>query len=77
LRLVANQTIDMSEPLWRYFKTERIVNFLETGNLYFSSARQFQDPFEGAVAVLRQDFQLIPDIPNSMVTIEHSSSCAG
>jgi hypothetical protein len=60
LRLIANQSIDITEPLWRYFKTERIVNFLETGNLYFSSARQFQDPFEGAVAVLPPGFPVDP-----------------
>lgn len=31
---------------------ERFREFLENGELYFASARQFQDPFEGALAVL-------------------------
>lgn len=56
MRLISEQSIDMAEPLWRYFKTERFVDFLRTGNLYFSSARQFQDPFEGAVAILPPGF---------------------
>jgi hypothetical protein len=50
----------MDEPLWRYFKTERFLDFLKTGNLYFSSARQFQDPFEGAVAVIPPGFPTDP-----------------
>lgn len=60
MHLIGNQVIDMVEPLWRYFKTERIVSFLETGSLYFSSARQFQDPFEGAIAVLPPGFPVDP-----------------
>lgn len=46
----------MSEPLWRYFKTERFLELLQSNCLYFASARQFEDPFEGAVAVLAPGF---------------------
>ncbi|MGC8098045.1 DUF2971 domain-containing protein [Metapseudomonas otitidis] len=50
----------MSEPLWRYFKTERFLELLQSSHLYFSSARQFVDPFEGAVAVLPAGFSIDP-----------------
>ena len=50
----------MNESLWRYLKTERCVEFFQTGKLYFASARQFQDPFEGAVAVIPHGFPVDP-----------------
>ena len=46
----------MTEPLWRYFKTDRFLETLQISSLYFAAARQFEDPFEGAVAVLRPGF---------------------
>lgn len=52
MRIIEKQEIDTQEPLWRYFKTDRFLDLLRTGHLYFASARQFDDPFEGAVAVL-------------------------
>ncbi len=52
MRIIGNQELDMNEPLWHYFKTERFLELLQSNHLYFASARQFQDPFEGAVAVL-------------------------
>lgn len=60
MRLALNEEINPSEPLWRYFKTERFLALLQTGLLYFASARQFQDPFEGAVAVLPPGFPVDP-----------------
>jgi hypothetical protein len=48
------------EPLWRYFKPERFVASVHSRTLCFSSARQFQDPFEGAVAVLPHDTPVDP-----------------
>ncbi|WP_220375747.1 DUF2971 domain-containing protein [Paraperlucidibaca baekdonensis] len=50
----------MNEPLWRYFKTERFLELLQSSHLYFASARQFADPFEGAVAVLPAGFPIDP-----------------
>lgn len=60
LRIIGNQELDMSEPLWRYFKTERFLDLLQSSHLYFASARQFTDPFEGAVAVLPAGFPVDP-----------------
>lgn len=48
------------ELLWRYFKPERLLESLGSRTLHFPSARQFSDPFEGAVAVLRHDFPVDP-----------------
>lgn len=55
-----NEPINLEQPIWRYFKTERFLDFLKTGCLYFAAARQFQDPFEGAVAVLPPGFPVDP-----------------
>lgn len=52
MRNATDEQINNDEPLWRYFTTERFVDLLTTEELYFASARQFQDPFEGATAVL-------------------------
>ncbi|MGM0857677.1 MAG: DUF2971 domain-containing protein [Pseudomonadota bacterium] len=60
MRIIGNQELDMNEPLWRYFKTERFLELLQSSQLYFASARQFEDPFEGAVAVLPPGFPVDP-----------------
>jgi hypothetical protein len=60
MRIAFDEPMDLDEPLWRYFKTERFLELLNTGELYFASARQFQDPFEGAVAVLPPGFPVDP-----------------
>lgn len=48
------------ETLWRYFTTERFVTCLETSQLYFAAARQFEDRFEGCVAVQSPEFKTDP-----------------
>lgn len=60
MRIIGNQELDMSAPLWRYFKTERFLELLQSSHLYFASARQFEDRFEGAVAVLPAGFPVDP-----------------
>ncbi|KAB0522037.1 MULTISPECIES: DUF2971 domain-containing protein [Pseudomonas] len=52
LRTVFDESIDANEHLWRYFRPDRFLEMINQGCLYFASARQFQDPFEGATAVL-------------------------
>lgn len=39
------------QPVWRYMRTSRFLELLETQKIYFASARQFEDPFEGAVRI--------------------------
>jgi hypothetical protein len=60
VRIALDEVVDLAEPVWRYLKPARFYDFLSTGELYFASARQFQDPFEGAVAVLPPGFPVDP-----------------
>ena len=60
MRIIADQKLDLTEPLWRYLKTERFLEILESSQLYFASAWEFEDPFEGAVAVLPAGFPIDP-----------------
>ncbi|RYD96692.1 MAG: DUF2971 domain-containing protein, partial [Sphingobacteriales bacterium] len=60
MRIIGNQALDMTEPLWRYFRTERFLELLQSSELYFAAARQFEDRFEGAVAVLPPGFPVDP-----------------
>jgi hypothetical protein len=39
------------ETLWRYFSTDRFVDFLESSSLYHAAASQFEDIFEGAATI--------------------------
>jgi hypothetical protein len=52
--------VNPDEMLWRYFKPERLMASLQSGCLHFPSARQFEDQFEGAVAVMAPDFPVDP-----------------
>lgn len=60
MRIIGNQELDLNEPLWRYFRIERFLELLQSNYLYFASARQFDDPFEGVVAVLPPGFPVDP-----------------
>ena len=55
-----DEEVPPDEPLWRYFRAERFVGALQSRALRFPSARQFEDPFEGAVAVLPHDWPIDP-----------------
>lgn len=43
--------IDWDETLWRYCTVDRFEWIAANSRIYFASANQFTDPFEGAVAV--------------------------
>lgn len=43
-----------STVLWRYLDLYKFKAFLTDGSLYFASARQFNDPFEGAITISAQ-----------------------
>lgn len=60
MRVIGRLEPDWSERLWRYFKIDRFVSLTDTGTLYFASARQFEDKFEGAVAVMPPGFPVDP-----------------
>jgi hypothetical protein len=59
-----DEEVNPNETLWRYFRADRLVSALESRFLHFPSARQFEDPFEGAVAVLAHDFPSDPRYPD-------------
>ena len=58
------EEVNQNEMLWRYFSVDRFVSSLRSKVLHFPSARQFNDPFEGAVAVLAPDFPKDPRYPD-------------
>jgi len=49
-----------NEPLWRYFRADGFVTTLDTSTLYFAAATEFEDRFEGAVAIQPADFPIDP-----------------
>lgn len=51
VRTVGDIAVEGNETLWKYFRLERFLSTLAESRLYFASANQFIDPFEGAVAV--------------------------
>jgi hypothetical protein len=55
-----DEDVSPDQPLWRYFRAQRFVESIRTGTLYFPSARQFEDPFDGAVAVMPHDWPVDP-----------------
>lgn len=56
----SDETVDEDATLWRYLRADHLVSALKSSMLYFPSARQFNDPFEGACAVLPYDFPVDP-----------------
>jgi hypothetical protein len=60
MRDIWDEGLDWDEPLWRYFRPDRLVSLLDTSLIYFAAATQFTDPFEGAVAVLPPEFPVDP-----------------
>lgn len=51
MRDLKDRAVDGGEQLWKYFRPERFISTLSDSKVYFASANQFADPFEGAVAV--------------------------
>ncbi|WP_090290910.1 DUF2971 domain-containing protein [Pseudomonas brenneri] len=60
MRIVFDEAMDLDEPIWRYLRPDRFLDLMGSENLYFAAARQFQDPFEGATAVLPPGTKLDP-----------------
>lgn len=51
---------DPDQKVWRYMRASRFQELLQNQNLHFASANQFDDRFEGAVAVQPFDFPVDP-----------------
>lgn len=60
MREIVEGTVVGDEQLWKYFRPERFISMLSENKIYFASANQFEDRFEGAVAVqsLQQEVDL-------------------
>lgn len=52
MREIVEGAIVGDEQIWKYFRIDRFVSMLADSRIYFASANQFIDPFEGAVAVV-------------------------
>lgn len=51
MRTIKGAKIEWDETLWRYCTVDRFEWIVGNSRVYFASANQFADPFEGAVAV--------------------------
>lgn len=60
MRDVWGNGLDWSEPLWRYMKTGRFVSLVDNSRVYFAAATQFNDRFEGAVAIQSHSLPVDP-----------------
>lgn len=52
MRNIWEGDLDDATQLWRYVKIERFYDLIKTNQIYFASARQFDDPYEGAISVV-------------------------
>jgi hypothetical protein len=48
-----DEPVDGDETLWRYFRADRFIDAITNRTLYFASAREFEDRFEGATAIVQ------------------------
>ena len=60
MKEIYENSINWQEQLWKYFSTDRFLEFLNSSNLYFASALQFEDIFEGSVAVISPEYTTDP-----------------
>ncbi len=60
MKEIHDNSIDWQEKLWRYFSTDRFLSLLDSSKLYFAAASQFEDRFEGSVAVIHPEHKTDP-----------------
>lgn len=60
MREIVEGTVVGNEQLWKYFRPERFISMLDENRIYFASANQFDDRFEGAVAVQPLQYAVDP-----------------
>ncbi|MBA4388880.1 MAG: DUF2971 domain-containing protein [Verrucomicrobia bacterium] len=71
MRTPSGISYDDNQKIWRYMRVGRFEQLLKEKSLRFASANQFEDPFEGAVAVLPYDLPVDP-----RYTVKDSSETA-
>lgn len=62
-------TINWEQKCWRYFKLDRLIDALENGYMYFPSANEFEDGFEGATLITSDKIQNLIDETSSLYYI--------
>lgn len=60
MRAIWEDSFQPDTKIWRYFKPSRFIEFLETSELHFASANQFEDRFEGSVAIQSPHYLVDP-----------------
>ena len=60
MRTVGDISYCADQRIWRYMRLNRFTEMLERRTLHFAAAKQFDDSFEGAVAVQPRDFPVDP-----------------
>ena len=55
-----DKPLNPEEHLWRYMKAARFESLLSNTRLFFASANQFADRFEGAVAIVPPQYPVDP-----------------
>ncbi|MEE3500322.1 DUF2971 domain-containing protein [Acidiphilium acidophilum] len=61
---ISDEIVLGNEILWKYFRPEYFISAIENNKIYFASANQFNDPFEGAVAVQTDTQAVDPRYPD-------------
>ena len=57
---IEENIVNWEQMLWRYFSTERFLETIENSNIYFASAKEFEDHFEGSIAIISNKYEEDP-----------------
>jgi hypothetical protein len=60
MKEIFDKQINWNTKIWKYFRTERFMESMSGDYLYFSAAFQFEDLFEGAVAIQSPEYKTDP-----------------
>jgi len=71
MRTLEGIDIQPEQRVWRYLKVHRFEELMGESYLYFAAATEFEDKFEGAVAVQPHDFPVDPRYPE-LDSCEHA-----
>ena len=63
MRILEGDEVDLDQTVWRYMRTSRFLELLDQQQFYFASANEFEDQFEGAVALQPHDWPVDPRYP--------------
>lgn len=64
MKEIKPNTINWQQKCWRYFKTDRFIDSIENGHMYFASANEFEDVFEGSALIINTSNHSVPEDSN-------------